>query len=417
VRILVDQSSYDLLNIGDVAMLQSCVARLRSQWPDAEIMVIAHEPQRLAAYCPGTIAIGRTFADRPLFRILPKKLRLMLDQAWKMAAPYFTGRLRAARKPAGRPRTAIQAVRQSDLVVASGGGYIADMWWWHAVGVLSLLALAQRLGTPTAMFGQGIGPVGRRALRAQARMVGPELKVLTLREDRKEAATSLGIPAAAVRLTGDEAFELAVSQDVSAGRSLGVNVRVAAYARVDPGTAARVGDAVLAAAADLHAPVVGLPVSRYPADSDLAALRALFPPGDSRVGLALEDIASPEELIAAVGQCRAIVTGSYHVAVFGLAQGVPAVCLTRSPYYDAKFAGLQASFPQACFVISLDGAGAAARLLPAIVQAWHLPLPDRAMARDTSERLRNAGRACYAEFRATLGPPGPVSADRQEVVL
>lgn len=48
VRILVDQSSYDLLNIGDVAMLQSCIARLWSQWPDAEIMVIAHEPVRLA---------------------------------------------------------------------------------------------------------------------------------------------------------------------------------------------------------------------------------------------------------------------------------------------------------------------------------------------------------------------------------
>ena len=417
MRILVDQSSYDLLNIGDVAMLQSCVARLRSQWPDAEIMVIAHEPQRLATYCPGTIAIGRTFDGLPLFRILPKKLRLMLDQAWKMAAPYFTGRLRVARRSADRPRTAIAAVRQADLVVASGGGYLADMWWWHAVGVLSLLALAQRLGTPTAMFGQGIGPVGRRALHAQARVVGPGLQVLALREDRKDAATSLGIPTAAVRLTGDEAFELAVSQDVSAGRSLGVNVRVAAYARVGRSTAARVGDAVLAAAAALQAPVVGLPVSRYPADSDLAALRALFPPGGTRVGIALEDIASPEDLIAAVGQCRAIVTGSYHVAVFGLAQGIPAVCLTRSPYYDAKFAGLQASFPQACFVISLDVAGDVARLHSAIMEAWHLPLPDRARARDTSERLRNAGRACYAEFRAAVGRPGPVSADRQGVVL
>ena len=73
VRILVDQSSYDLLNIGDVAMLQSCVTRLRSQWPDAEIMVIAHEPQRLATYCPGTIAIGQTFDGLPLFRILPEE--------------------------------------------------------------------------------------------------------------------------------------------------------------------------------------------------------------------------------------------------------------------------------------------------------------------------------------------------------
>ena len=341
----------------------------------------------------------------------------MLDQAWKMAAPYFTGRLRAARRSADRPRTAIAAVRQSDLVVASGGGYLADMWWWHAVGVLSLLALAQRFGTPTAMFGQGIGPIGRRALRAQVRMVGPELKVLALREDREDPATSLGVPPAAVRLSGDEAFELAVCQDVSAGRALGVNVRVAAYAQVGRSTAARVGDTVLAAAAGLQAPVVGLPVSRYAADSDLAALQALFPPGGTRAGVVLEDIASPEDLIAAVGQCRAIVTGSYHVAVFGLAQGVPAVCLTKSPYYDAKFAGLQASFPQACFVISLDEAEDPARLHSAIVQAWHVPLPDRAMARETSERLRNAGRACYAEFRAAVDRPGPVSADRQEAVL
>src|SRR5207244_3068484 len=47
-RILVDQSGYDLLNVGDVAMLQSCVLRLWRLWPDAEIMVICHSPGRLA---------------------------------------------------------------------------------------------------------------------------------------------------------------------------------------------------------------------------------------------------------------------------------------------------------------------------------------------------------------------------------
>jgi len=31
-RILVDQSGYDLLNIGDVAMLQACVRRLTRIW-------------------------------------------------------------------------------------------------------------------------------------------------------------------------------------------------------------------------------------------------------------------------------------------------------------------------------------------------------------------------------------------------
>jgi hypothetical protein len=31
VRILVDQSRYDLMNLGDVAKMQACVARLRLQ--------------------------------------------------------------------------------------------------------------------------------------------------------------------------------------------------------------------------------------------------------------------------------------------------------------------------------------------------------------------------------------------------
>ncbi len=83
MRILVDQSGYDLLNIGDVAMLRSCVIRLRRLWPGAEIMVISHAPERLARYCPGTMAIGRTCADLPVVRLLPLGPRLVLEQAWK----------------------------------------------------------------------------------------------------------------------------------------------------------------------------------------------------------------------------------------------------------------------------------------------------------------------------------------------
>ena len=210
MRILVDQSGYDLLNVGDVAMLQSCVTRLRQLWPDAEIMVVCHSPERLATYCPGTIAIGQTFADRPIFRVVPRRPRLAAEQAWKMAAPYLSGRLRSGRVRSGRAHTAIQAVHAADLVVASGGGYVTDTWWWHAAGVLSLLSLAQRLGKPTAMFGQGVGPISQRALHVQARAVLPRLAVLGLREDRigRDLALSVGTRPSAVTLTGDDALEL-----------------------------------------------------------------------------------------------------------------------------------------------------------------------------------------------------------------
>ena len=418
VRILVDQSGYDLLNIGDVAMLQSCVARLQRQWSGAEIMVIAHEPGRLASYCPDAIAIRRTLADLPLFRFLPQRPRLASEQAWKIAAPYFSGRLGCGHAVRDRPRTAIEAVQAADLVVASGGGYVTDTWWWHAAGVLSLLSLAQRLGKPTAMFGQGIGPIGQRVLRAQAGAVLPKLKVMGLREGRigRDLVLSLGMPPGAVTVTGDDALELIGGTSTAEGNALGVNVRVSSYAGVEPAAAAAVGDLVLEAAAGLRAPIVGLPVSRCAADADVSALHALLHREHSHADIVLDDIASPEALVSAAASCRAIVTGSYHAAVFGLAQGVPAVYLTKSSYYDAKFGGLRALFPGACFVVPLDVPDWSARLSTTILQAWHLPAPARAAARDTAVRLRDAGREAYAQFRIEVENPAMFTADSQELV-
>jgi colanic acid/amylovoran biosynthesis protein len=435
MRILVDQSGYDLLNIGDVAMLQSCVTRLRGQWPAAEIMVIATAPERLATYCPGTIAIGRTFADLPGFRLGPRKARLALEQAWKIAGPYLARQ--HGRPLPGRPRTAVQAVRAADLVVASGGGYVTDTWWWHASGVLSLLSLAQRLGKPTAMFGQGIGPMKRRLLRAQSRAVLPRLTLLGLREDRtgRPLASSLGVAPTALALTGDDALEQgshpgaptspgamaspgsiaspgARAAGSAAGHVLGVNLRVSGYAGVDQATAASVASVVRAVASELRADLVGLPVSRYATAADAGALRELWPdqsrPDQPRpvqnptAGLAMDDLTTPEDLVMAVAQCRAVITGSYHAALFSLAAGVPAVCLTKSPYYEAKFGGLVALFPGACRAVSLGGPEAAARLEAAVREAWQLPPAARAAAAATAAALCDAGRRAYAQFRLAV---------------
>lgn len=442
MRILVDQSGYDLLNIGDVAMLQSCVTRLRGQWPAAEIMVIATAPERLAAYCPGTIAIGRTFADLPGFRLVPRKARLALEQAWKIAGPYLA-RQHGRPRP-DRPRTAVQAVRAADLVVASGGGYVTDTWWWHGSGVLSLLSLAQRLGKPTAMFGQGIGPMKRRLLLAQSRAVLPRLTLLGLREDRtgRPLASSLGVAPTALALTGDDALEQgshpgalafpgARAAGSAAGHVLGVNLRVTGYAGVDQVTAASVASVVRTVAAELRADLVGLPVSRYATAADAGALRELWPgqsrPGSAPAGqspagqsparhprpvgspeggLAMDDLTTPEDLVTAIAQCRAVITGSYHAALFSLAAGVPAVCLTKSPYYDAKFGGLAALFPGACRTVSLGGPEAAARLEAAVREAWQLPPAARAAAAATAAALRGAGRQAYAQFRLAVESHG-----------
>lgn len=407
MRILVDHDGYDLLNLGGVAMLQACVTRLRQQWPDAEIKVIAHVPRRLEQYCPGAAPIGRTFADAPYVQVFPRKVRLASEQLWRIAGPSLCDRLGRDDRGDGWPRTAIEAVRWADVVVAAGGGYLTDTWWWHAAGVLSLLSSAQGLGKPTAMFGQGIGPLHGRALRAIACRVLPGLAALGLREE----VTSLGLALACgarrdvITMTGDDAIEVIPDAEPKEATALGFNIRSADYAGIGRETSAAVGACVAAFARDLRAPIIGLPVSRYSSSSDLAAISECLEAGQPNVEVALRDLPSPAELMSAAASCRAVVTGSYHAAVYALAQGIPAVCLSKSRYYDAKFAGLSALFPAACQVVSLADHDALSRLRQAILLAWFLPEGIRSYARDAAARQRTAGRAAYERFRLRTDAP------------
>jgi colanic acid/amylovoran biosynthesis protein len=297
----------------------------------------------------------------------------------------------------------IQAVRAADLVVASGGGYMTDVWSRHAIGVLRVLHLAQRLGKPTAMFGQGLGPITQRALQAKARAVFPRLTVLGLRESElsEGLALELGAKPAAVTVTGDDALAVIPDKGLADGQALGVNLRVAGYARIDSSDARAISSLLLKSASDLGAPIESLPVSRQPADSDVAAIGSLMAGAGDPGGASPGELPAAGALAASAAKCRAIVTGSYHAAVFGLAQGIPAVCLTKSAYYDAKFAGLKALFPTACSVLSVGESDFAACLTEAIACAWHLPRPAREEALQSAISQRESGRKAYTRLRET----------------
>lgn len=410
MRVLVDQSGYDLLNLGDVAMLQGCVARLGQQWPTAEIRVIAHVPARLQRYCPDTTAIQETFADRASLKVFPRKARYASEQLWKIVGPSLNARAgRNDRRDDPRtswPRTAIQAVHWADAVVASGGGYLTDTWWWHAAGVLSVLRLAQSLGKPTAMFGQGIGPLRDGPVRAMACGVLPKLAALGLREEVTGLglALSCGARRDLITITGDEAIEVIPESAPAHARApaLGFSIRAADYAGIGHEAADSIGECVIAAARELGAPILGLPVSRYPKTSDLAAIAACLARKRASVEIGLRDLSSPAELMSASASCRTVVTGSYHAAVYSLALGIPAVCLSKSRYYDVKFAGVSALFPDACQVVSLTDHDPATPLRQAILRAWHLPAEVRSGARAAAACQRSAGRCAYENFRLSI---------------
>jgi polysaccharide pyruvyl transferase WcaK-like protein len=398
MRVLIDQSDYKLLNMGDVAMLQSCILRLSQQWPDAEMMIIARSAKDLAVYCPAALPVWRN-SGQPLTRLLPARYQPI----WQNLVPYLSGHIRLRQVQYSDPRTALQAVRASDVVVASGGGYFTDIWRWHATGVLGVLAMAQRLGKPTAMFGQGIGPIRQRMLQIQARAVLPRLALLGLREGcaSPDLARSLGARPHAITVTGDDALEFVENSGTIVGQALGINMRVSSYAGIDAAQATNIGDMVAQVAMSLNAPLVGLPVSRHEIDTDVGAIHHLISryPHENVI---MPDINTPRDLITCIADCRTVITGSYHAALFGLAQGVPAVCLTKSSYYDGKFAGLKALFPESCSIVSIGLPNFADRLRNAIHQAWNLPDEMRMAARDAAMRQRDAGRAAYATFRTMV---------------
>jgi hypothetical protein len=368
------------------------------------------------------VPVGPTFAERPAFAHLRKRVRLGGEQAYKALNPLVP--LRPVRDDSGRPSATLRrALARADAVVAAGGGYLCDPFWWHGLGVLTTLHAAQRRGLPTAMFGQGIGPVSNPALRRFAGRVMRRLDVLTLREGvyggpflRDVGVLPAGTPdltvgrtdaRAGVWLTGDDALVAQVTAtDVrSEDRPyLGVNVRISNYSGVGDDIGPQFAEAMWTAAAERATGLLALPVSNFAEDADLPAIeRALSHSPRLGVPFVGERLTAPDDLIRATARCRAVVTGSYHAAVFALAQGVPVVGLSASDYYDVKFNGLRNLYPQLIETVRLDADGLTGRIRQAVARAWEIAEDRRRAARSQTLALVQAADEAFDAFAERVG--------------
>jgi colanic acid/amylovoran biosynthesis protein len=426
MRILVDSCAYHCQNLGDMAMLTVAVSRLRELWPQASLQVITSAPDRIALHCGEVETVparGRELLLQehvlgPLRRLLPAAARSRLDRGearlrlrWPGA---FAASLRSKARLRGRDARDVArflaALEGADLYVLNGAGILTDAFKEKALAILAGLELAIRRGTPSAVCGQGLGPLVDPDLVRRAREVLPRVTQIALRESRRGPGllASLGVDPANVVVTGDDAIELAFpapprdQPPAAAGKKIGVNVRVAPYSDVEQAALAALRQALAAAARAHDACLVPVPISQG-AGMDVEALRGLL--GDAGDEVAALD--TPRQAIERIGGCRVMVTGSYHGAVFALAQGIPAVALARSRYYVDKMSGLAQQFGLGCEIVGLEGGDLSTRLAAAIDRAWadadrvRAPLLERAAAQVESSR------AAYQRLRDTIGPlPG-----------
>jgi colanic acid/amylovoran biosynthesis protein len=427
MRILVDSCSYNCQNVGDLAMLTVAVSRLRELFSSASIDVITNAPHLVVRHCGavGTVPVegrrqllaehllGR--ADRWIpgsaWRRVEESLRFNTPALFNASADLkqrMRVRLRSGHGghggDAGRDlRRFVDAVSAADLVVVNGAGIMTDAFRDHAFGILATLDLAARRGIPTAMFGQGLGPIEAPDLRRRAADVLPRVSLIAVRESKASVPLlrSLGVDPSRLVVTGDDAIELAMPDGASRSartgierRAIGVNVRVAPYAGVAPALLSDIKTALSDAAGARSARLVGIPIAHHGGGMDLDTLRELLEAED---GAAQLD--TPGAVIDRIGECRVVVTGSYHGAVFALARGIPAVALVKSPYYAAKMTGLADQFGLGCDVVRLDAADLKTTLRDAIDRAWDSADQVEGPLLEAAAAQVRRGRTAYGRLR------------------
>lgn len=444
VRILVDNGEYWLTNKGDQAIIHVTVRRLRERLPSARIGVLTNAPMLLAAYEPDAEPVcyhrGGDWIDartgRRVARVAGPRVVGTAGMLWAGAVDPVRSALRSvrdgvrSRRPGSTndgndggdgsrtgwyadhfevPRTRRDggllpnAVDDATLVIAMGGGYLTDVDEYQAHRTLSLLERALERRVPTALLGQGIGPLDDPTLRAHAARVLPRVDHIALREGRRGPALlrSLGVPDDRVVVTGDDAVELGYRMRADGlGRDLWVCLRIAGYSPVTRGARADVGRVVRSVADRTGVDLVPLPVSEHRSEDRRATMPLVS--GHRAEGTPLGRFAGPQRLAAEVSRCRVLVTGAYHVAVFAMAQGIPVVGLTSSRYYDDKLGGLGEIFGTGFVLVRLDEPALTAMLERAITALWDEAERLRQPLRERARAQIDASRASFDRVTALV---------------
>ncbi len=387
MQILFDPGTYNCLNLGDVAMLQVAVLRLRRMVPGAKLTVISDAPEALKRHCPGcetvradarriwfddSVVLGRgqRFMPPPILKVLSHSKRWIRRNHPK-ALMKFLGL--TVNLSASGVHALTRAVYSADCLVVCGQGFLTDHAREHALVTLNLMAAAQERKIPCFTLGQGIGPLTDESILALSRKVLPRIDLLSLRESRAgiPLCRQIGISSERCLITGDEAIELAFREcNRHRLNGFGVNVRIAPSAGLNENILLAVALALRQFSTRYKFDFVPLPIARGGRGlHDVQAIQRLLALAghDSDGGATLN---AAEAVIEAAARCRIVLTGAYHAAVFALSQGVPAICIAKSDYFRVKFEGLADQFGEGCVVVSADQPRLIEHLVERLSWAW-----------------------------------------------
>ncbi len=418
MKIIIDCGCYELSNMGDAAMLQVAVSRLRKLWPEASIEILTSDPDYLRLLCPGAIALcsdGRSnwFNNHNilgrLHKLFPKNIESNITNLGRWSRnnyPFLYTKLvnlktKIRGKSISKMDNFVQSFFNSDMFVISGGGTLNDHFKSVAMTMLDTLDIASKLGIVTALFSQGIGPIISPDLYKRAKEVLPKVDFITVRANLASTAIlkSIGVEQKKIIITGDDAIELAYQyRSEKQGRFIGANVRVASYSQVDEEHKSQVARELYTSAKKYQTSILPIPVSFYSNEADMSIINQIVPSDYLAGEYISESDFSPQKIIEKVSLCRVVITGSYHSAVFALSQGIPVIGLAQSQYYKNKFLGLANQFGYGCEVIFYDDKDFSSKISYWLDYFWNSADKLRPLLIDAAQKQIHSAQKAYHDF-------------------
>lgn len=384
IKILLYAGTATLENVGDVAMLEVGISRIRQPFPNAELTLFSKNREAvqqilgkdIQTISPNTRNLFfKNSKLLPIYNRLPSRIREFLKpilQKYRYSYfDHFYRRLlgRVTSKQREELNQFVNTVQKADILVFTGMGSIH---YRSASGfnIFNLVGWCLSLKKKVVMMGQGIGPIKKGSrLDKLAQKYLPKVNLIGVREKFSyENVQAYGLDETKICLTGDDALALSHYDTVTPDRTENQLFRIGLNLRTNHQTAflfeetQSVISSVNAVALDRKYQI--LPLILNPDSSGDQKLvfddylfdqcQELF---DEKVLLDYTDqrkISLPKETIRKIKGTDLVITFAFHTAVFAIASGVPVICVYKTDYYYQKFMGLLSFFDIPELILEFD---------------------------------------------------------------
>ena len=354
-------------NVGDDAMLLNAMIRLRKHFPDCRLRVPLRRGRPLLAGLPEHDVVPDVLElfDHVLRATAPLRLwHRWPDPARRGGGPAVEWRRRASDLLAlavdrTNGRVALRGLRallSSHVLYITGDNALND---FNPAGVIArswLTRIARLHGLLIVLSAQGIGPIEQRWALNVLRDIFATANLVSYRDHSFGAALGARLAPRGLwqAVVGDEAFSLPAARPSEAasvlhragvapgGSYIAVHFREADFTPQPKDLRRHIAVVLDGIALRYPEPLLFFPMSyltRYGVDAEYGrAIQSMMAePHRLRI---VEGTTHPCLIKACVSQARLTVGSSYHMNVFGLSQGVPAVVAYSGEYYAAKSHGL-----------------------------------------------------------------------------